>query len=197
MGTKILIIDHNDSFTYNLVQLLEKANAESIAVRAFDEISVQEAALFDGIILSPGPALPPDYPASLDLIKTFYKTKTILGVCLGMQQIVTCWGGELYNLPNVQHGRQVEIFKEQDCALFRHISFPMKVGLYHSWAMNRAKTTVDLQITTATKGGIPMSLKHCKYNVWGVQFHPESYMTEQGFQLVKNWLKIIRNRPVV
>ncbi|ANI89112.1 hypothetical protein A9P82_07305 [Arachidicoccus ginsenosidimutans] len=194
MCAKILIIDHNDSFTYNLVQLLEEANAETIAVRAFDDIFFDEINLFDGIILSPGPALPKDYPSSLELIKKFYQTKSILGVCLGMQMIVECFGGELYNLQNVQHGRQVEVFKENDCALFNHISFPFKVGLYHSWAMNKDKIVDDLLITSRTKDGVPMSLKHSEYNTFGVQFHPESYMTEHGLQLMKNWLNCISHR---
>ncbi|MDE1192096.1 MAG: aminodeoxychorismate/anthranilate synthase component II [Arachidicoccus sp.] len=191
MSAKILIIDHNDSFTYNLVQLLEEANAESIAVAAFDNIAINEILNYDGIVLSPGPGLPKDYPASLELIKTFYKTKSILGVCLGMQMIVECFGSELYNLEYVQHGKQTEIYKEQDCILFDNISFPMKVGLYHSWAMNKDKKVDDLQITSLTDNGIAMSLKHTNCNTFGVQFHPESYMTEQGLQLMKNWLKMI------
>lgn len=188
MGTKILIIDHNDSFTYNLVQLLEEAEAESIAVRAFDGIASDEINLFDGIILSPGPALPKDYPASLDVIKTFYEAKPILGVCLGMQMIVECFGGRLYNLQTVQHGKQADVFKKENCVLFNQISFPMKVGLYHSWAMDKDVVSQELIITSATKENIPMSLKHSKYNTFGVQFHPESYMTEHGLQMMRNWL---------
>lgn len=189
MGTKILIIDHNDSFTYNLVQLLEEAGAESVAVWAFDKIDLTAAAAYDGIVLSPGPALPEDYPQSLALIKSYYTAKPVLGVCLGMQMIVECSGGELYNLQHVQHGKQVEIFKEKDCVLFNNISFPLKVGLYHSWAMNNNKIPGDLMITSVTKDKVPMSLKHREYNTFGVQFHPESYMTEGGLQLMQNWLR--------
>lgn len=188
MATKILIIDHNDSFTYNLVQLLEEAGAESVTVCAFGKVDLDTAATYDGIVLSPGPALPKDYPASLELIKTFYRTKTILGVCLGMQMIVECFGGKLYNLENVQHGKRIEISKVQECFLLRNMSFPMKVGLYHSWAMYEHTAVDDLQTTSVSKDGVPMSLKHRKYNTFGVQFHPESYMTEHGLQMIKNWL---------
>ncbi|HEY0298105.1 MAG TPA: aminodeoxychorismate/anthranilate synthase component II [Arachidicoccus sp.] len=191
MHAKILIIDHNDSFTYNLVQLLEEAGAETIAVRAFDKIELNEVQLFDGIVLSPGPALPKDYPSSLEVIKAYYQIKPVLGVCLGMQMIVECFSGELYNLDNVQHGRQVEVFETQKCVLFDEISFPFKVGLYHSWAMNKDKAPSGLYITSQTKDGVPMSLKHRKYTTFGVQFHPESYMTENGLQLMKNWLEVV------
>lgn len=191
MSAKILIIDHNDSFTYNLVQLQEEAGAESIAVCAFDKVDLNAAAAYDGIVLSPGPALPEDYPQSLELIKAFYQTKPILGVCLGMQMIVECFGGKLYNIEKVQHGKQVEIYKEKDCVLFDHISFPLKVGLYHSWAMDRSKNVDAIVITSSTTDKVPMSLKHSKHNTFGVQFHPESYMTEHGLQLMRNWMKVV------
>lgn len=191
MSAKILIIDHNDSFTYNLVQLLEVVDAEYVAVCPFNNIDENEVTQCDGIILSPGPGLPKEYPLSLKIIKTFYKTKPILGVCLGMEMIWEHFGGELINLQKVQHGKQIDIFKANECSLFNGISFPMKVGLYHSWAIDSSLITDEIMITSVTKENIPMSLKHRKYHTFGVQFHPESYMTKKGFQLMKNWFSTV------
>ena len=108
-----------------------------------------------------------------------------------MQMIVECFSGELYNLENVQHGKRIEVFKTQDCVLLDNIPFPMKVGLYHSWAMDKDVPVEELIITSATKENIPMSLKHREYNTFGVQFHPESYMTKDGLLLMKNWLSVV------
>ena len=197
MSAKILIIDHNDSFTYNLVQLLEQAGAECVTVWASDNIDFRAVVAYDGIVLSPGPALPKDYSASMELIGMFYKSKPLMGVCLGMQMIVEYFGGRLYNLRNVQHGRRVEIFTTgQRCPLLGNMVFPMKVGLYHSWAMDPQKQAGGLLVTSRTKDDVPMSLRHSRYSIFGVQFHPESYMTQGGLQLMKNWLDIVMTGDV-
>lgn len=191
MGTKILIIDHNDSFTYNLVQVLEEAGAEEVVVMRVEAIMWDKVNYFDGIVLSPGPGLPSDYAASFSILQKYAHNKPMLGVCLGLQIIVEYFGGKLFNLNTVQHGKQTEIFKQKDCLLFDKIIFPLKVGLYHSWAMDKNVNVNCLEITSTLNDGTVMSLSHQVYKIDGVQFHPESYMTGQGLQLLQNWLKIV------
>ncbi|MGF7232745.1 anthranilate synthase component II [Arachidicoccus sp.] len=194
MGTKILIIDHNDSFTYNLVQLLEEAGAQEVVVMPVAAVKEHQINSFDGIILSPGPGLPGNYLESFSILKKYAAIKPILGVCLGLQIIVEFFGGQLQNLNVVQHGRQLEIYRQIDCLLFEEMNFPFKVGLYHSWAMDKSINLECLQITSVLKNGTVMSLRHSLYKIYAVQFHPESYMTQQGLQLMKNWLKIVEGR---
>ena len=189
MTTKILIIDHKDSFTYNLVQLFEEAGVEEAVVMPIDEINFDEINNYDGIVLSPGPGLPKDYPASFVVLEKYVAVKSILGVCLGLQIIVEYFGGELYNLKTVQHGRQVKVFKVMDSPLFEKIKFPLKVGLYHSWAMKANKGIGDLQTTSITENKTIMSLKHAHYKVFGVQFHPEKSATA-GEQILKNFIEL-------
>lgn len=194
MNTKILIIDHNDSFTYNLVQLAKEAGSPSVIVNKFDAIEDTIVEDMQGIILSPGPGLPKDYAETFALLRKYKTVKPFLGVCLGLQIIVEYFGGELFNLPSVKHGCQVELKSCKDQPLFKNVTFPMKVGLYHSWAMDKNKKNENLQITSELENGIVMSIRHPSLNIRAVQFHPESFMTDQGFILMKNWLELIATK---
>lgn len=208
MGAKILIIDHNDSFTFNLVQLLEQAGATAVTVKTPKQVDQAGLDNFDGIVLSPGPGLPGDYPETAEVIRYCTKPairKPVLGVCLGFQAIVLYFGGKLLNLETVQHGRQVAIDILRPCPLLDNIASPMQAGLYHSWSMDQRVSVPELLITSylnplenyqdnqgfVGRQNVPMSLRHINLPVFGVQFHPESYMTGVGGQIIRNWLDIV------
>lgn len=191
MSSKILIIDHNDSFTYNLVQSLEEAGAATVMVKTYNALDNTTLDLADGIVLSPGPGLPKDYPETFAVLKKYEAVKPILGVCLGFQIMVKNYGGRLYNLPYVKHGKSEKIYLQKETFLFTGISFPFTVGLYHSWAMNPTPKMPELEITAALADGTPMALQHKVFPICAVQFHPESYITTQGITLFKNWLQLV------
>jgi len=186
---KILVLDNYDSFTYNLVHYLEQVTDAQIEVYRNDKITLEEINRFDKIVLSPGPGIPSEAGILLDVIKTFASTKSILGVCLGQQAIAEAFGGSLTNLKEVYHGvaTPVEIIKED--GLFKGIPKKINVGRYHSWAVNAGDLPVDLEVTCVDEHGAIMALRHKKYDVKAVQFHPESVLTEYGLQMIKNWVE--------
>ncbi len=186
---KLLIVDNYDSFTYNLVQMIEEAGCVSYDVIYHDLIDIEEAKKYDKILISPGPALPKDYPVLNKLFKLYGKDKCFLGICLGMQAMNEYFGGQLYNLSEVVHGQehQVKILKKE--SLFDKLPNQISVGLYHSWAVSEIDLPDCLEITSRSQSGTIMSLKHKDYDIKGLQFHPESIITKHGFQIIKNWLK--------
>lgn len=189
MNNKVLMIDNYDSFTYNLVHYLEALGAE-VVVHRNDKITVEEAMAFDQIILSPGPGLPKDAGIMQDLIRAAAPTHKILGVCLGHQAIGEVFEGELYNLADVFHGVATPCELKAQDELFAGLPSTFNIGRYHSWSV-KAPLPAVLEITAAdTASGDIMALKHKTYNVRGVQFHPESILTEHGKEIIKNWLAI-------
>ena len=191
MPTKILLIDHNDSFTFNLVQLFEQIENVQVKVMSVHDFPTKEINEYDGIELSPGPGLPQDYPQVAAFLKDHYTVKPILGVCLGLQHIVRFFGGQLYNQEKVQHGKAIVLKNMTDTILFRSIHLPVKAGLYHSWAAERKHFPECLQITSESENGVIMSVRHIDLPITAVQFHPESYMTTQGNVMIKNWVESI------
>lgn len=186
---RILVLDNYDSFTYNLVHYLEKVSDAQIEVHRNDKITLKEIEQFDKILLSPGPGIPSEAGILLDLIKTYASTKSILGVCLGQQAIAEAFGGSLNNLTEVFHGvaTPIEIIAED--TLFKNIPKKLNAGRYHSWAVNKSDLPNELEITAVDEKGSIMALKHKTYDVKGVQFHPESVLTEHGLQMIENWIK--------
>ena len=186
---KILVLDNYDSFTYNLVHYLEKVSDAEIEVHRNDKITLPEIAKFDKILLSPGPGIPSEAGILLDVIKTYSSTKSILGICLGQQAIAEAFGGSLNNLSEVFHGVSTPIEIIANDVLFKNIPKKLNVGRYHSWAVNKDDLPEELEITAVDESGSIMGLKHKKYDVRGVQFHPESVLTEHGLQMIENWVK--------
>jgi anthranilate synthase component 2 len=184
---KILILDNYDSFTYNLVHIVKKLGYTDVDVIRNDKISVEEVAKYDKIILSPGPGIPEEAGILMDLIKTYGDKKPILGVCLGHQAIGQCFGAELYNIQKVIHGKELNTNKVVDDYIFEGIPDRFNSGRYHSWAVRNFPQ--DLEVTAVDDNGIVMALRHKKYDVRGVQFHPESVMTQWGEKMIENWLK--------
>lgn len=187
---KVLVIDNYDSFTYNLVHILrELGMGDHMEVHRNDKIAVDYVEEFEHILLSPGPGLPGDAGIMPEVIKRYSPSKNILGVCLGHQGIGEAFGAELFNLPTVFHGvaTRVDLTKVQD-RLFRDIPSSFKVCRYHSWAIKPDTVPDSLEVTVDDADGNVMALRHKEYNVRGVQFHPESIMTEHGKKMMQNWL---------
>ena len=185
---KILVIDNYDSFTFNLVHLLNECGYEPTVWRN-DKFELGDIESFDKILLSPGPGIPSEAGLLLDVIKTYSPTKSILGVCLGVQAIAEVFGGSLYNLSYPVHGRATAMqVLDEDEILFDELPRTFNVGRYHSWAVSREGLPEDLIITAKDTEGVIMVLRHRKYDVRGVQFHPESVLTENGKQMISNWL---------
>lgn len=188
---KILILDNYDSFTYNLVHLVEQFDGVEVIVKRNDEITLAEVNDYDKIILSPGPGLPKDAGIMNKLIKTYSDKKSILGVCLGHQAIAECFGGGLINLERPSHGVSVEtIITDSDERLFNHLPKQFDTGRYHSWAVESETLPSELKITAIDNSGIIMAISHKDFDVKGIQFHPESILSEYGKEIIANWLNI-------
>jgi len=185
---KLLILDNYDSFTYNLVQLIEKTSDIRYEVHKNDKISLEKVNEFDKILLSPGPGIPKNAGILKDLIKQYASTKSILGVCLGLQAIGEVFGAELINLETVYHGVATEINLVAEDSLFENCPERFTAGRYHSWAVDYKSITPDLIVTALDDENCVMALRHKKFDVKGVQFHPESILTEYGEQIIRNWI---------
>ncbi|MFZ1785446.1 MAG: aminodeoxychorismate/anthranilate synthase component II [Ferruginibacter sp.] len=188
-GVRILVFDNYDSFTYNLVHLVEKITGEKVDVYRNDQIALADVAVYDKIILSPGPGIPVEAGLLLPLIKEYAATKSILGVCLGHQAIAEAFGGTLTNLSTVFHGvaTPIKILKTKSQVL-NGLPEEIEVGRYHSWIVNEADLPAVLEITAKDAYGYIMGLQHREFDVQGVQFHPESVLTPDGEQILRNWL---------
>ena len=190
---KILVFDNYDSFTYNLVHLVEKITHEKVDVFRNDEISLERVNEYDKIILSPGPGIPSEAGLLLPLIKLYAATKSILGVCLGHQAIGEAFGGTLTNLSKVYHGVATPITRVGHSQRLAHPvleGLPDKiiVGRYHSWIISDENFPAELEVTARDDNGYIMALQHKTYDVQGVQFHPESVLTPDGETILRNWL---------
>ncbi|MEN3322650.1 aminodeoxychorismate/anthranilate synthase component II [Mariniflexile soesokkakense] len=185
--TKVLVIDNYDSFTYNLVHYLEDLNCDVTVVRN-DKLTLEDVKPFDKIVLSPGPGIPDEAGLLKPIIERYASTKSILGVCLGQQAIGEVFGGLLINLEDVYHGvaTKVTICVDNE-SLFKDMNKEIEVGRYHSWVVS-PDLPDSLEATSFDANGQVMSLRHKVYDVKGVQYHPESVLTPNGKQILKNWI---------
>lgn len=187
---KILIFDNYDSFTYNLVHLVEKIIHEKVEVFRNDQIALEEVKKYDKIILSPGPGIPSEAGLLLPLIKEYASAKSILGVCLGHQAIGEAFGGTLINLSTVFHGVATDCqLSNVSCELFEGLPNQIKIGRYHSWIVSDKNFPEELAVTATDENNYIMAMQHKKFDVQGVQFHPESILTPEGEKIMRNWLK--------
>lgn len=185
---KIVVIDNYDSFTYNLVHYLEAFDT-TVTVLKNDAFELKDLEDFDKIVLSPGPGIPSEAGLLKAVIKEYAHRKSILGVCLGLQAIGEVFGGTLINLPHVFHGVATPIhFCVENESLFKNIPVPCLVGRYHSWVVSTQNFPEELEITAQDDNGQIMALRHRKYDVKAVQFHPESILTPYGKLMIENWL---------
>lgn len=189
----ILMIDNYDSFTYNLYQYVGEIYKDIKVVRN-DKLTIQEIKNMDleGIIISPGPGTPDDAGISVEVIKNFAGIVPILGICLGHQSIAKAFGGEVVGADKIMHGK-TSIITHNGEELFCGVKNPLKVMRYHSLIADKEKLPESLKVTAETEDGVIMGIKHVKYKVYGLQFHPESYFTECGRNIIKNFLGGICN----
>ena len=195
---KILVFDNYDSFTYNLVHLIEHLTQQKIDVYRNDEIALDKVNDYDKIVLSPGPGVPNEAGLLKPLIEQYGATKSILGVCLGHQAIGEVFGGELTNLKEVYHGlaMPIQVVDKSEIpennqvkkSILHNIPNNSLVGRYHSWVVNKANFPKNLTITALDENGYVMALQHNEFDIQGVQFHPESILTPLGKQMMENWL---------
>ena len=189
MKPRLLIIDNNDSFTYNLVRVFSDFCCVEPVVVKCDNFEIEEIIDYDKICFSPGPEVPAQFPVMFKVLEKFEKTKSILGICLGHQAIAEHYGAKLVNLKQVYHGIKMKVYvTRKDESLFKNIPVEFEAGLYHSWAVDVNTIPESLSITAVGSNGIVMGLSHKIYDVKGVQFHPESYITAQGKEILRNWL---------
>jgi len=187
---KILVLDNYDSFTYNLVHLIKALGYTDLEVHRNDKIEIGEIKKYDKILLSPGPGIPSEAGILQPVIREYAASKSILGVCLGHQAIGEVFGGTLINLSLVFHGIATPITIMSEDKLFNGVPKEFPVGRYHSWAVDRVGFPTDtMEITAVDADGKIMALSHKTFDVKGVQFHPESILTEHGEVLMNNWLK--------
>jgi anthranilate synthase component II len=202
---KILVFDNYDSFTYNLVHLVEKITHTKVDVFRNDQVSLEKIGEYDKIILSPGPGIPGEAGLLLEVIKTYAATKSILGVCLGHQAIGEAFGGKLKNLDEVYHGVALPIHikdegksKTKDgekkvkttTDLFKNLPTTFDVGRYHSWVVVDESFPETLEVTARDDNNYIMAMRHKQFDVQGVQFHPESILTPDGETIMRNWLGV-------
>ncbi|SHG51054.1 anthranilate synthase component II [Winogradskyella jejuensis] len=184
---KVLVIDNYDSFTYNLVHYLEDLDCD-VTVKRNDKLTLDEVENFNKIVLSPGPGIPDEAGLLKAIIQKYAPTKSILGVCLGQQAIGEVFGGTLENLDTVFHGVATNVMLSvDDETLFEGLGNTFEVGRYHSWVVN-TNLPDSLEATSFDENGQIMSLRHKVYDVKGVQYHPESVLTPNGKQILKNWV---------
>jgi anthranilate synthase component 2 len=189
------VFDNYDSFTYNLVHLVEKITHVKVDVFRNDQIPLEKVKEYDKIILSPGPGIPVEAGLLLPLIKEYASSKSILGVCLGHQAIGEAFGGKLVNLSTVYHGvaTNVRVGSQESgvrSQLFKGLPETIEAGRYHSWIVSDENFPEELEVTARDDNNYIMGLQHKKYDVQGVQFHPESVLTPDGEKILKNWLSI-------
>ena len=184
---KILVVDNYDSFVYNIVHLLYEIGVEEIDVIKNDQLDFTTIDEYDKIVLSPGPGIPENAGMMPELLKQFSSTKSILGICLGHQAIAEHFGTQLINLTEPLHGVASKIVILKNDYLFEKISSNFKIGHYHSWVVSE-EISDDLEVLAKDAFGNIMALKHKEYDIRGLQFHPESILTENGKEILTNWI---------
>jgi len=185
---KLLIIDNYDSFTYNLIQLIEQSGFSEYIIVKNDELSRIDADSFDRIIISPGPGIAKEANQLMWFVNKYYTSKPMLGICLGHEAIAELFGGKLIPMKKSMHGIQNEGHIVKKDSLFDGLPNNFKIGHYHSWIIDDNTLPNDIHVLLRDVNGLNMAIRHNKYNLVGLQFHPESIMTEYGLEMIKNWL---------
>jgi para-aminobenzoate synthetase component II len=194
--TKILVVDNYDSFVFNLVQYLQQLGAE-VVVKRNDEVNADSINGFDGVLLSPGPGTPEDAGACIEIVNAaIEKQKPLLGVCLGHQAIGAALGGKVSRAPELLHGKTSQVQHKNE-GVFKDLKSPFRATRYHSLAIETPSVPKDLLVTATTESGVIMGVKHKSAPIEGVQFHPESVLTEGGHRLLANWLETCGDKDAI
>ncbi len=188
---KALLIDHHDSFTFNLAALIQRAGVVKLTVQKPEEVKMDTIGLFDKIFFSPGPGHPDEYTLTRDIVKYWGPTKSVLGVCLGHQIIGLQYGASLVHMGEVHHGR-VNYLRlcSPKGPLFKGLPDDQQIGVYHSWCLSADELPDSVQVTGVSDDNVIMAVQHKTNSVFGVQFHPESFITRRGEQMIRNFLQI-------
>ncbi|MDB4037166.1 aminodeoxychorismate/anthranilate synthase component II [Polaribacter sp.] len=190
---KILILDNYDSFTYNLVHMVEKITGNFPVVFRNDEISIEAVGNYDVIMLSPGPGIPDEAGILKDVIKRYAGIKPIFGVCLGLQAITEVFGGTIINLEDVFHGVATEMrITDKDAVIFKDVPETFLAARYHSWAATDEGFPEEIQVTARDEDGLIQAIQHKIFPISAVQFHPESILTDVGEQLLRNFINSVK-----
>jgi len=194
--TKILVVDNYDSFVFNLVQYLQQLGAE-VVVKRNDEVNAESINGFDGVLLSPGPGTPEDAGACIEIVNAaIEKQKPLLGVCLGHQAIGVALGGTVSRAPELLHGKTSKVQHKNE-GVFKDLKSPFRATRYHSLAIETPSVPEELLVTATTESGVIMGVKHKSAPIEGVQFHPESVLTEGGHRLLANWLETCGDKDAI
>jgi para-aminobenzoate synthetase component 2 len=194
--TKILVVDNYDSFVFNLVQYLQQLGAE-VVVKRNDEVNAESINGFDGVLLSPGPGTPEDAGACIEIVNAaIEKQKSLLGVCLGHQAIGAALGGTVSRAPELLHGKTSQVQHKNE-GVFKDLKSPFRATRYHSLAIETPSVPEELVVTATTESGVIMGVKHKSAPIEGVQFHPESVLTEGGHRLLANWLETCGDKDAI
>jgi para-aminobenzoate synthetase component II len=194
--TKILVVDNYDSFVFNLVQYLQQLGAE-VVVKRNDEVDAESINGFDGVLLSPGPGTPEDAGACIEIVNAaIKKQKPLLGVCLGHQAIGAALGGKVSRAPELLHGKTSQVQHKNE-GVFKDLKSPFRATRYHSLAIETPSVPEELLVTATTDTGVIMGVKHKSAPIEGVQFHPESVLTEGGHRLLANWLETCGDKDAI
>ena len=194
--TKILVVDNYDSFVFNLVQYLQQLGAE-VVVKRNDEVNADSINGFDGVLLSPGPGTPEDAGACIQIVNAaIEKKKPLLGVCLGHQAIGAALGGKVSRAPELLHGKTSQVQHKNE-GVFKDLKSPLRATRYHSLAIETPSVPKELLVTATTDTGVIMGVKHKSAPIEGVQFHPESVLTEGGHRLLANWLESCGDKDAI
>ena len=190
---KILILDNYDSFTYNLVHMVEKITGNFPVVFRNDEISIEAVGNYDVIMLSPGPGIPNEAGILKDVIKRYAGIKPIFGVCLGLQAITEVFGGTIINLEDVFHGVATEMrITDKDAVIFKDVPETFLAARYHSWAATDEGFPEEIQVTARDEDGLIQAIQHKIFPISAVQFHPESILADVGEQLLRNFINSVK-----
>jgi para-aminobenzoate synthetase component 2 len=194
--TKILVVDNYDSFVFNLVQYLQQLGAE-VVVKRNDEVNAESINGFEGVLLSPGPGTPEDAGACIEIVNAaIEKQKPLLGVCLGHQAIGAALGGKVSRAPELLHGKTSQVQHKNE-GVFKDLKSPFRATRYHSLAIETPSVPEELIVTATTESGVIMGVKHKSAPIEGVQFHPESVLTEGGHRLLANWLETCGDKDAI
>jgi para-aminobenzoate synthetase component 2 len=194
--TKILVVDNYDSFVFNIVQYLQQLGAE-VVVKRNDEVNANSINEFDGVLLSPGPGTPEDAGACIEIVNAaIEKQKPLLGVCLGHQAVGAALGGKVSRAPELLHGKTSQVQHKNE-GVFKDLKSPFRATRYHSLAIENPNFPNDLIVTATTESGVIMGVKHKTAPIEGVQFHPESVLTEGGHRLLANWLETTGDKQAI
>ncbi|MCK5820261.1 MAG: aminodeoxychorismate/anthranilate synthase component II [Bacteroidales bacterium] len=185
---RLLILDNRDSFTFNLAESFRKIGVEDVKIFNSESYSIEQLADYDRIVLGPGPGLPQDHPILFNLLNSLKPHQSVLGICLGHEALAIHYGGQIRHLNRVFHGDEGKVlWKNAPDYLSKNVPDGFAVGLYHSWIIDEASLPEDIVVTALSENGLIMGIKHANLPLFGFQFHPESFITKFGLQLLSNW----------